>query len=261
MLAAFAVTDVAIQTLFSPRDPTPLIGEVFFVLLLLLAVAIGRCAHLHERWLGYRSLAEAFRSALFFALSGVDDQQRMVSAGILGEPEEAWFQRAFSQAWRSCPEVMLEREDATSLRNFLVEAWVDHQIAYHLHRAKRWKDLHSLCTWAMSAFAVATITVAALHIARVGHRLSSEKVLELAALTLPAFGGAVAGLREYGQLRLHEERSRRSATRLQALKDRLAVSSTLESVRRLAADTQRVMVDETLDWYGVVEFQDVDIVI
>jgi hypothetical protein len=261
LLAALAVTDVAIETLFFDKEPAWLVGEIFLVVMLLLAVVTGRRVRFNDRWIGYRSLAEGFRSALFFALSGGDDRRGVASAGVLGEPEEAWFQRAFSQAWRSCPEFELERGDAAPLRNFLVGAWIDHQIRYHRHTANRWKHLHSLCTWTMSIFALATIVVAMLHIAKVGNGSWVEDALKLSALTLPAFGGAVAGLREYGQLRLHEERSKRAVNRLRGLKGRLAVSSTLASVRRLAGDTQRVMVDETVDWYGVVEFQDVDIVI
>ncbi len=261
LLAAFAVTAVAVQTVFAPRNSSLLIVEIFLVVMLLLAVVIGRRARLHDRWIGYRSLAEAFRSALFFALSGGDDHRPVTSIAVLGEPEEQWFQRAFSQAWRSCPEVEPEDDDAGPLRSFLVEAWIDNQIAYHRHTADRWRGLHGLCTWIMGIFAVFTIVVALLHIEDVGKGSWVADALKISALTLPAFGGAVAGLREYGQLRLHEQRSARAANRLQGLKDRLAVSSTLAAVRRLAADTQRVMVDETLDWYGVVEFQDVDIVI
>lgn len=261
LLAAFAVTDVAVQTIFFPDETTLLFGEILFVLLLLLAVAIGRGVRLHERWIGYRSLAEAFRSALFFSLSCGDELQQVASAGVLGEPEEPWFQRAFSQAWRSCPEIALERSDAAPLRNFLIEAWIDRQIEYHHHTADRWRALHSLCTWMMGILAVATIAVALSHISNVGGKGWVTRTLTLSALILPAFGGAVAGMREYGQLRLHEERSKRAANRLRRLKDRLAVSGTLASIRHLAAETQRVTVDETLDWYGVVEFQDLDIVI
>jgi nucleoside 2-deoxyribosyltransferase len=261
LLAAFAVTDVAVQTLFLLNEPIWLIGEVLLVLILLLAVATSRFARLHDRWIGYRSLAEAFRSALFLALSGGDDRRRVTGTGVLGEPEEAWFQRAFSQAWRSSPEVALGRRDSEALRDLLVEAWIDHQIRYHSRAARRWRALHSLCTWTMGILAAATITVALLHILEVGGDGWIEDALKLSALTLPAFGGAIAGLREYGHLRLHEERSKRAITRLQGLRDRLLVSGTLASVQRLAVDAQRVMVDETLDWYGVVEFQDVDIVI
>jgi hypothetical protein len=260
-LAALAVTVVAVQTLFLASEPGWLILEVVLVLALLLTVATGRRARLHDHWIGYRSLAEAFRSALFFSLSGGEDRQRAAISRVLGEPEEAWFQRAFSQAWRSCPEVTLDRSDAASLRNFLVEAWIDQQIAYHRRTSDRWQSLHTLCTWIMTTFATATVVVALAHIARVGRGDWVEEALKLSALTLPAFGGAVAGLREYGQLRLHAERSRRTEKRLRALKERLALSSTLATVRRLAADTQKAMVDETLDWYGVVEFQDVEIMI
>ena len=259
LLAAFAVADVAVQTLFFHEDPTLLLGEVFFVLALLLAVGIGRFAHFNDRWTGYRSLAEAFRSALFLAPSGGDDRRDVTGSGVLGEPNEAWFQRAFSQAYRSCPGMSPEDADAAALRRLLVEGWIDDQIDYHCQAARRWRRLHSLSTLTMSALAVVTIIVALLHIAEVGSGWVAG-ALKLSALTLPAFGGAVAGLREFGQLRLHEERSKRTAVRLRALRD-TEVADTLESVRRLAIDAQQIIVDEALDWYGVAEYQEIDIVI
>jgi hypothetical protein len=259
LLAAFAVADVAVQTLFFSSDPTWLLGEVLFVLALLLAVGIGRFARFNDRWIGYRSLAEAFRSAMFLAPSGGDDRRDVTGTGVLGEPNEAWFQRAFSQAWRSCPKVSPADADAAALRRFLVEGWLDDQIDYHRQAAGRWRRLHGLSILTMSVLAVVTIVVALLHIAEVGSGWV-EDALKLSALTLPAFGGAVAGLREFGQLRLHEERSKRTAVRLQALRD-TEVGDTLESVGRLAVDAQQIMVDEALDWYGVAEHQEIDIVI
>lgn len=261
LLAALAVTNVAVQTLFFYHEPIWLIGEIFLLVMLLLAVAIGRHVRLQDRWIGYRSLAEGFRSGLFFALSDGEYRRRTEGVEVLGEPEEDWFQRAFSQAWRFCPEVALERGDAAPLRNFLAEAWIDDQIDYHRHTAKHWKALHNLYTVVIGLLAVVTITVAVLHISHVGEKSWVGDALRLCALTLPAFGGAVAGIREYGQLRLHEERSKRAIQRLGALKNRLAVSSSLSAVRQVATDAQRVMVDETLDWSGVVEFQDPDFVI
>jgi hypothetical protein len=262
LLAAFAVTVVAVQTLFLSDEPIWLVGEVVLVLLLLLAVVTGRYARLHDRWIGYRSLAEAFRSALFLVLSGGGELLSVTSTGVLGESEEAWFQRAFSQAWRSAPEISLDHgEEAAALRDFLVEAWLDHQISYHCRAARRCKTLHSLCTWTMGLLASVTVVVALLHIAEVGDDSWVGDALKLCALTLPAFGGAVAGLREFGHLRLHEERSKRAVIRLRSLRNRLVASNTLTSVQHLAGDAQRVMEEETLDWYGVVEFQDVEIVI
>jgi hypothetical protein len=262
LLAALAVTVVAVQTLFFARKPIVLTGEIFLVLVLLLAVAVGRRARFHVRWIGYRSMAEAFRSGLFLALSGGEEHPpRALSAGVLGEPGEAWFQRAFSQAWRSCPEIALERSDAVALRNFLVEGWLDDQIDYHRRTASRCRRLQDVYTWIVGVLALATVTVAVLHIAEVGGAAWTGGALRLSALMLPAFGGAVVGLREYGQLRLHEERSKRAVNRLQAVRDRLFASGTLASVRRLAVEAQRVMLGETVDWYGVVEFQDVDIII
>jgi hypothetical protein len=261
LLAASAVIVVAVQTTFFDHKPIVLVGEIFLVLVLLLAVAVGRRARFHVRWIGYRSMAEEFRSALFLALSaGVEDPLRS-RAGVLGEPEEPWYQRAFSQAWRSCPEIALERGDVAALRNLLVEGWLDDQIEYHCRTAGRCRRLQDVYTGIVGVLALATVTVAVLHIAKVGHAAWTEGALRVSALMLPALGGAVVGLREYGQLRLHEERSKRAVKRLRAVRERMLAGYTLASVHRVAVEAHRVMLDETGDWYGVVEFQDVDIVI
>jgi hypothetical protein len=261
MLAALAVAVVAVQTLFFPDEPRVLVGEIALVLMLLLAVATGRYTRFNDRWIGYRSLAEAFRSTLFLSLSGGNDRERLTTIGVFGEPDEPWFQRAFSQAWRSCPHVEPEPDDVASLRQFLVAAWIERQIEYHRNAARRWRKLQNLCTRTIGVLAITTILVALLHIAGLGRGTWLEDLLKLLALTLPAFGGAAAGLREFGQLRFHEERSDRTAIRLQGLKNRATSRATLASVRKFAVDVQRMMVDETLDWHDVVEHQDVDIFI
>jgi hypothetical protein len=261
LLAALAVMAVAIQTLYHPHRSGWLVVEVVLVLFLLLAVLFGRIVRFRDRWSGYRSLTEAVRSSLFIALCDIDDKRNAEHTNIFGDPEEAWFQRAFTQIWQSRPQVHLRRDDAAALRTLLVEDWIQGQIEYHERTARRAWRLNNLCTLLMGAIALATIVVALLHISALSAKRPSEGTLKLAALVLPAFGGAAAGLREYGQLRLHQERSERAATRLRGLGDRMAAASTLTSIRHLAAEAQRIMVDETVDWYGVSEFQDVNIVL
>jgi hypothetical protein len=261
LLAALAVTAVAIQLVYQPHRPGWLVVEMLLVLCLLLAVLTARIVRFRDRWSGYRSLAEAIRSGMFIALCGLDDKPGATRARILGASDEAWFQRAFTQVWQSRPQVSLRRDEAPGLRAFLIEGWIDDQIKYHQCTARRTRIVSNLCTLLMSAIALATITVALLHLSMLHSRSPSEGALKLAALALPAFGGAVAGLREYGQLRLHQERSERAATRLRTLRGRMAGATTLASVRHLATEAQQIMVDETVDWYGVSEFQDLNIVL
>ena len=88
-------------------------AEVLLLIALLACVIGGRILHVHERWIGYRSLAEAFRSALFITLTGVQPRAEQPAQIGLGEAtNEPWFQRAFSEAWRKRPTVSFDALDA-----------------------------------------------------------------------------------------------------------------------------------------------------
>jgi hypothetical protein len=258
-LAAFAVAAVAVVAVFVPRQTGWLAVEIALLLLLVGVVRVGRRGRVRERWLGYRSLAEAFRSAVFITLAGLGD------AGD-AEPGEAdaspavWYQRAFSEAWRSRPLVSLASAQAEALRQFVVSEWIDDQIAFHERTATRHYRRRAQYTRAVYLLAAVTIVVAALHII-IRWPESEAKVFTFIAITLPGFGAAITGLREAGHHRLHEERSRRTAERLRRLKAKRGRVADLDSVRNLVIETHRIVVEESVGWSGLMEFQDLEVVI
>src|SRR5450755_4094023 len=258
-LAAFAVTAVAAQTVFAPTTTAWLGFEIGMLLLLIVALWIGRRGQVHERWMGYRSLAEAFRSALFLSVSHAAEVSEDQDEGA--RIRAPWFQRAFSEAWPQRPEVSLREGEAGDLREFLLAAWINDQIGFHRSTARRSEGRRQLYTWIVYALAGVTITVAALHIAHVPSGEGWARAFEFLAIMLPGFGAAVTGLREHGQHRLHEERSKRTAERLELLRRQPDPGGDLDDVRKLANATQRVIVEENLNWSGVVEFQDLELVI
>ena len=75
------------------------------------------------------------------------------------------------------------------------------------------------------------------------------------------FGAALTGLREQGQFRLHEQRATRTADRLEWLKTRAETRPGLGGVRRLATDVHKVIVAENIDWSGVLEFQNLEMLL
>ena len=101
-LAAIAVAAVAWQISFQPERPRLALFETVSLVLLVFAFGIGRRLRLHEAWIGYRSLAEAFRSALFIATIAAEPKSGSPTAAFRDEP---WFQRAFSEAWAARPAV------------------------------------------------------------------------------------------------------------------------------------------------------------
>ena len=261
LLAALAVTAVAAQTVFAETEPKWLGFEIGLVSLLVLALLLGRGGHVHDRWIGYRSLTEAFRSAIFIVMSGAGERDAPGYSSGLRELEEPWFQRAFTEAWRHHPNVSLTDGDAPDVGRFLVESWIDDQTRYHRAVADHCLRSRNRFAWIVGILAAVTIVVATLHIARTPDAPGWENCFQFLAIALPGFGAALVGLREHGQHRLHEERSKRTANRLIRLKHEAGLVTDLGSVRRLVAQAQRVILEENLIWSGVSEFRDLEMVI
>ena len=88
----------------------------------------------------------------------------------------------------------------------------------------------------------------------------SPNFLWVLAVTLPAFGAALTGIRDQHQYLVHEERSARTAGRLEALRRREPRDS-LGEVQQLAADIQAAVEAERSDWWTVSELQRVEMLI
>jgi hypothetical protein len=80
-------------------------------------------------------------------------------------------------------------------------------------------------------------------------------------IVLPAVGAAVAGVREQGQHRFHEERAGRAAKRLERLRQSMRWRAGLRGVCSLATQTQAVLLDESSSWTGLAEFQDLELIV
>ena len=233
--------------------------EVGLLLLVVLVLIAGRYGHYHDRWFGYRSLAEAFRPGNVVALTGVhhryDDGAEAADRGSLREP---WFQRAFSEGWRARPTPAVHDADAIGIRRFLAW-WIDDQINYHRTRARRCDRRQRFLTASVYALFGTTITAALLHVFEVGHHSGWTEWFEFLAIALPGFGAAVTGIREQRQFRHHARHSSRTAARLEGLRRRLDPETGLSAVQRLASETHAVIATENVDWSDVMEFQDLEL--
>jgi hypothetical protein len=259
-LAALAVAAVAFEVAFARPHTAWLSLEIFFLLLLVIAVYLGRRGRWRERWMGNRALAEALRSAQFIVLTGTSERDD-ADHGMSAVTEDAWFQRAFAELWKARPRLTLHESQAPALRAFVLEGWIEDQIAFHKKTAQRHLARRNLYTRIVYVLAGITIVVAALHIAELPAGGGWSDVFTFVAITLPGFGAAVTGMREGGQHRLHEERSRTTVKRLKKLTGAPDLKPDLASVRTLVVDAHRVIVEESVGWSTVVEFHDLDILI
>jgi hypothetical protein len=178
--------------------------------------------------------------------------------GEVGEVDEPWYQRAFSEAWRRRPSVPVQQSSAGELRRFLVEAWIEDQIRYHREAVNHFRRTRKTFTRAVFLLFALTIIVAFLHVFGVA---GGSATLVFLAITFPSFGAALTGVRDLHQYRVHESRSSNTAKHLERLISQLESHAGLGSVQKLAAETQALIERENLDWSGVIEFQELEMII
>jgi hypothetical protein len=267
LLAALAAIIVASQALLhAPRWVVWL--EVGLMALLVWVFGWARGARLLDRWLGYRSLAEAFRSGMFIALvqKELDERPRVESSAQEGLPDlasplQAWHQRVFSEAWRNRPVVLVSDADAPALAQVISVGWLQEQARYHRAVCRRDRRRQTTLNWAILALFGATLLVAVMHgLGAVGSP-AGEETLPLLAISLPVVGGAIAGIRDQRSYCLHAARSARTADGLEEISEWLVEERSLPRIRRLMLDAQSLIESERQNWSGVVEFQALELVL
>jgi conflict system pore-forming effector with SLATT domain len=259
-LAGAAVTFAAAQAIYLPEHDGLIFIEVLFMVFVIVLVIGARVWHHHLRWITYRSLAENLRSAPFIAAiaetgaSGREGEDRLDA-----NPRAAWFQRAFTEIWADRRPTSGGPRDgeAHTLATFFDDAWIAGQIDYHGRRSVALDRYHHRLSLLINVLFLATFVAALLHTLGLG---PPKGTLVFLAISLPAIAASLSGYRELRQFGLHAERFRRAGDRLARIRTRMLAELNPVSVRKEAAAAYAVMRDENLDWFGVVEFQEIQVV-
>ena len=287
-----------------PRDffslETWCIGlELIVILVIVFFIMWGRNRRWHHRWMQYRLIAELVRQLRFLSpLGGGRPFPRLPVRGHLGaygNPAETWMYWHVRAIEREIglPRAKLTQDYLNRYLDFL-QKLVDGQIGFHLTNKDRSRNIsHRLHVWGICLF-LATGSLCFVHFlprflvlidsmsASRGAALSSHwtefaskyptlaelvpNSLTLLAAVLPAFGAALAGIREQGEFLRVSKRSLAMHDRLVQFKEQLESlrkpknpgdpPPMLESgpVIEIAISVIQLMVDEVLDWRVV--FQD-----
>lgn len=252
VLAALAVTAVAAQLETGASSLFALV-EVGFMLSALAVYAAAVKFDAHERWLGYRSLAEEFRAGLFLVMTGFEGREVPLAA------DSKWYQRVFTAAWQQRPSIDVDERAAPGLQAFLLEAWVVDQIKYHkgtkkkLHHDRGWLRLVVLLLFAL------TVVAGLIHAFEPFDGAGWRKAAIFMAIAFPGWGAALTGIRDQRQHRRHENRSERTVTRLERLRNQVRTPATLASAQDLAGKARQVIAEDSAEWSGVEEFQDLEL--
>jgi hypothetical protein len=260
-MAAASVAVVAVQINFFPRQDWLVSFEVLLLLALLAVPLIRRRIRLHERWTSYRFLAERLRSAYFLSLAGTGDRSHQPGqSASFSDPTVAWIERALSQITASRPRMPLVASGVGSLRSYLNCYWIGGQIRYFSRTSEYNDTRENLLRNGTAVLFGTTLICAVLHASGLGPRLHLAAELVLLSLSVPAAGAALHGIgtqREFGR---HAQRCERMVTQLEKLQDQMGKTQSLSQLRQVAVSVESSLREESNDWFGVMRFHNVELI-
>lgn len=263
-MAAAAVAVVAVQVNFWPGANWVAIFEVLLLLMLLAIPASRNWLQLHERWTSYRFLAERLRSAYFLALAGTTDRAGRGGQSSFADPSVGWIERALAEIVARRPPQRPAATEVEPLREYLGTYWIQDQAAYHVKASGRHEKWEKRFRGATIALFTVTLFAALLHVSGVGHhgagRSALESTLIVVSICVPAVGAAVHGIESQRQFRRHSQRFSRMNMLLRRLCSRMEAARDLPQVQSIAAEVERTMREESNDWFGVMRFHDVELI-
>lgn len=260
-MAAAAVAVVVLQISFLPGEDGVVFLEVLLLLALLGGPLPGNRLRLHHRWISYRFLAERLRSAYFLALAGTGDRARQPGqSASFSDPSVAWIERALAEIMAGRPKADRAPADMDPLRDYLGRFWIGRQMGYHDEAFTR-NDLweHRLRRAAAVLFII-TLIAAVLHAAGLGPSLHLSPGLVVVSIAVPAIGAAIHGVGTEREYRRHATRCRRMGAQLTQLQVQMREARSLPEIRQVAANVERSMREESNDWFGVMRFHDIELI-
>ena len=269
-LLTFMLSALAVVVAISGGDPRSLVSlllEFVMIGLIVLLTWVANARHWHERWIEYRQLAEQLRPIRFLFPLGMPLPRRK-HVRAMGERLQSsdWVHWLVARLERTVglPNVKLDAAYLNNVSVFCTQAVIDDQVRYHTANAEKLHQvdhrLHKIGQMLFQLTAAACLggillilSPATLHGARWWSFVEQNRGgIELVSALVPAFGAAILGIRNVGEFRRLEHRSRAMAASLQAVgvevehdREREMKSARLASHCELVA-TQ--MMSETADW-------------
>lgn len=254
ILAATAVTTVALITIFSPQHHRLFWLEVAQVSALLTLLLWSNHFEWHRKWIDYRFLAERLRAAVFLNVAGMECDVSDTPAFLaLSDRPELWMSAAFAAIW-----ARLSRGDCGTpdcllhMRRFAQRAWLEDQITWYQDRSTALKRTdHLLARTGETLFGL-TLLAALFHALGFGHDTIWPKVLAASAVILPSAGAACSGIRIYREFRRNAERYKNLAAYLSVLNFQLDKATDLKTIQDILREADHAMLREHQGWRAVI---------
>ena len=228
--------------------------------------ALGHTRRWHGRWFQTRRVAEYFRHAPILLLLGVARAPGRWPRGV----DASWPESFARQALREIglPRVAITQTYLRMALSGLLDEHAVRQRDYHISKARRLAAAHrNLDRCSSLLFVLAVMSVAVYLLLRTGGAFriwppqTSEHVsyiFTFLGVLLPTFGGAVAGIRYFGDFERFSAISEVTAEKLDAVHSRIRLllsgpDSAIDygRVSNLAYTTDEIVVSEIENWQAV----------
>ncbi len=254
-----AVAIVAAQVLFFPHHTWLIAFEIAAMCVAMALVMLSDGEQWKSKWQHDRHLAEWLRR-LHFTLPLHRELARLKVQIIDPRPypgAEEWFENAFRPVLGRLRRELTQEPALCTLQK-IIDQWIRGQADWHKKQIQKHEnDAHHFHLAGWSTFA-ATLLMAVLHIAGVGHSDANDPhatpgmlgpAITLLAIVLPAVGAALhacAVLRDHDRL---AARSKQLEPVLRGLADRTLAARDRTELARIVAEADHVMAEENDDWW------------
>lgn len=260
LLAAAAVAAGAAASILWPEVAILKWLEVSLMVGLLLSYCVARWQKPHPRWLACRALAERLRVAPFLAVTDASDTLDDLGAArpVIGTTPAAlvsWHWRAFLEVWDARPVIEVGIDDLPWIKRFLIERWIDPQIAYHERSTRQHQRNAEALRKATLVLFTLTLVATLIHVFT-----GFERVPAALSIVLPAFGGALTGVANHREYSRQSRRYDWMATMLKGdIRNAIERADSLEAIAVAARRAARLTVSENDEWVEMMSVHGAEI--
>ncbi|QSZ67849.1 SLATT domain-containing protein [Methanofollis aquaemaris] len=257
-LATAAIATVALQILFLPEHPEVIWFEVAEIAAALFLLIAARTLDWHRKWLDYRLLAERMRSALFLCFVCIRCELPDAHPALtLSHPSDDWMTRAFEGLLETRPiEYCYLSMPLGPLKEFLLSAWIDRQVAWYAGTARRNRAWFERLLYAGEFFFIATLIAAAAHASGAGH--GYDPLLAAATLIFPSVAATLGAVRTQREYRQTAERASRMLNRLSSIALEIREAEDMSTLCALLGRADEAMLREQQEWQAVFRFRELE---
>jgi hypothetical protein len=277
-VAVYALTVVAVTlgaTSLVVESWAPIALEAIVLLVLLGVLMLGLRRKCHDRWVGFRAMAEYFHIGQYMCFVVSNDQSAhtdslpLGAGGSLQARIVPWFAPVVADVWDQRPRPHFSANDFSRVRSLILTGWILQQEHWHNERRRvheRWHRFYQVSIVTIFATSVGLVLLHAalsIHSWAIDPHSSHGDVfgasVAIAVIALASSGGALNSIAAHADHRSHAERYRELAYELKQEGKKIHAAETFDDLRRQLLTVRRAMLAETSEWFDDMTAADIEV--